>query len=331
MISDQSQIINSVGVVVIGRNEGDRLKVCLESVVKIVNKVVYVDSGSTDNSIELARNLGIEVVNLDVTIPFTAARARNEGFYRLLELKPDLSFVQFVDGDCEVVAGWIEEAESYLVENSHVAIVCGRRRERYPSNSIYNMLCDIEWNTSIGEAKACGGDALMRANVLKEISGFNSKVIAGEEPELCVRVREQGWKVWRLDFEMTVHDANIISFNQWWKRNVRSGYAFALGAFMHGNSPERHWIKEVRRGQLWALYIPIIIISLTIINPLFISMMVIYPLQVIRVAIKNSDVVSENWKYSFFVTLGKVPEFFGQLKFYMNQLLNTRSKIIEYK
>ena len=330
-MSDNPAHYNTVGVVVIGRNEGDRLKICLESVIGVASKVVYVDSASTDESVNIARSLGVEVVNLDISIPFTAARARNEGFKRLYELEPELSLVQFVDGDCEVVDGWVEQASEYLTDNKEVAIVCGRRRERYPEVSIYNMLCDIEWNTPIGEALACGGDALIRIDIFEQVGGYNPDLIAGEEPEMCVRIRQQGWKVWRLDAEMTLHDANIVRYSQWWKRNVRSGYAFALGFSMHGSLPERHWESEVKRARLWAGYLPIIIIFASIINTYSLLVLFIYPLQVARIAFAKRKTIRANWKYAFFVTLGKFPEMQGQIKFYLNKIFKSRSKIIEYK
>jgi len=320
-----------VGVVVIGRNEGERLTICFNSILLYTNTIIYVDSGSTDNSIDIALNLGIEVVNLDVTIPFTAARARNEGFQQLCMLEPEISFVQFVDGDCELDEAWLDKSTKYLSHNSDVAVVCGRRRERYPHASVYNMLCDIEWNTPVGETKACGGDAMMRIGVFEQVSGFNPDVIAGEEPELCLRIRKTGWKIWRLDSEMTLHDANIIRFNQWWKRNVRAGYAYALGANMHGNTPERHCIRETRRIWLWGFFIPIVTLLGGIVYPLFFLFLLIYPLQIIRLALKNKHIIKKTWLYAFFITAGKFPEMQGQLKFLFNKLTRKQSTIIEYK
>ncbi|NES24118.1 MAG: glycosyltransferase family 2 protein, partial [Symploca sp. SIO3E6] len=181
-----------VGLVVIGRNEGERLRQCLLSVTGKVAHIVYVDSGSTDGSVEMARSLGVEVVPLDLSIPFTAARARNEGFAHLLQSYPEIEFVQFVDGDCEIVEGWLVHAQQELESQPEVAVVCGRRRERFPEETIYNKLCDIEWDTPVGEAKACGGDSMMRTKAFQQVEGFNPTLIAGEEPELCVRLRTQG-------------------------------------------------------------------------------------------------------------------------------------------
>jgi glycosyltransferase involved in cell wall biosynthesis len=217
------------GVVAIGRNEGDRLKRCLASAL-CAAAVVYVDSGSTDGSVAWATATGVDVVVLQGY--FTAARARNAGFIRLNEIAPSLEFVQFLDGDCELLEDWPQQAISFLERHEKVCAVFGRRRERFPDRSIYNRLCDKEWNTPIGEALAFGGDVMIRAQTLGDAGGYREDLIAGEEPELCVRLRSHGNHIWRLDFDMTMHDANIVRFGQWWRRNVRSGYAFAQGAHL---------------------------------------------------------------------------------------------------
>ena len=179
--------MSTVGIVAIGRNEGERLHRCLNSVVGRGLTLIYVDSGSTDGSIKLARNLGVEVVELDFSRPFSAARARNEGFERLCQINPEIRFVQFVDGDCEVADGWLDRAIRTLEDHFDVAVVCGRRRERFPERTVYNRLADLEWDTAVGEAKACGGDAMMRVSAFQAAGGYDPTLIAGEEPDLCLR------------------------------------------------------------------------------------------------------------------------------------------------
>lgn len=323
---------SAIGVVVIGRNEGERLERCLASLVGAAGKIVYVDSGSTDASVPMAQGLGVEVVALDMSRPFTAARARNEGFACLQRLQPDIRFVQFVDGDCEVVDDWLAKAQAFLCEHPAVAVVCGRRRERFPQRSIYNRMCDLEWDTPVGEAKACGGDALMRADAFAAVKGFCADLIAGEEPELCVRLRAIGWKVWRLGEEMTLHDAAMTHFSQWWQRTLRGGHAFAEGAFLHGASPERHWRQESRRAWLWGLAIPVAtVVASLLFGWVGLLVLLAYPLQVLRLARRGHLSARENWLHAGFLVLGKFPEMFGQFKFLLSRLGAGKTSLIEYK
>ena len=329
-------VLNShsrVGAVAIGRNEGERLKRCLQSLISAVNTIVYVDSGSTDDSINIALALGVQVIQLDMNIPFTAARARNEGFQHLIKVAPDIDFVQFVDGDCEVVSTWITTAVNFLDANNQLAVVCGRRRERYPEKSVFNYMCDSEWNTPIGKAKACGGDALMRVKAFLQVGGYRIELIAGEEPELCLRIRANGWTVWRLDQEMTLHDAAMTKVSQWWKRTTRAGYAFAEGAYLHGAFPERHWVKESRRALIWGLVIPATILMVSFFYwPLSLIMAMIYPLQIIRLALRNKkELRQHSWMIATYSVIGKFAEMHGQLRYYYQRLLNKPSTLIEYK
>lgn len=322
----------NIGVVVIGRNEGERLKKCLDSVVGITGRVVYVDSGSEDSSVEIARAIGVEVARLDMRFPFSAARARNEGFRRLRKLGPDLAYVQFVDGDCEVVAGWLEKADAFLDAHHDVAVVCGRLRERYPERSIYNMLCDIEWDTPVGEAKTCGGNAMMRVDVFENVQGYRDDLIAGEEPELCVRLRASGGRIWRLGEEMALHDAAMSHFGQWWKRTLRGGYAFAQGADLHGAPPERLGVRESRSAWFWGLGIPVGVFGLALWWGVWaLVLLLIYPLQIVRLAARGGRSARENWWRAGSLVLGKFAEMFGQMKFLFHRHLGGRSRLIEYK
>lgn len=241
-----------VGVVVIGRNEGDRLRKCLESAIGRAAWVVYVDSGSSDSSVALARSLGADVVELDASAPFTAARGRNEGFLRLSQTLRPPRFVQFVDGDCEFVDGWLDEARSALEARPDVAIVCGRRRERFPEASVYNRLADLEWDRPAGEAESCGGDSMVRAEAMASVGGFDPSVAAGEEPELCFRLRRDGWKVLRLGGEMTRHDMAMTRFGQWWRRRVRGGRG-ALDVALRCGGDAAPFAGQVRSSRIWTV------------------------------------------------------------------------------
>lgn len=324
--------LGDVGVVVIGRNEGERLRVCLASVVCAARAVVYVDSGSTDGSTALAREVDATVVDLDMRLPFTAARARNAGFARLAAIAPELRYVQFVDGDCEVASTWLAFARAFLEAHADVAAVCGRRRERFPDRSIYNLLCDLEWDTPVGEARACGGDVLMRTSALLQVGGYREDMIAGEEPELCIRLRGCGWRVWRIDAEMTWHDAAMTRIAQWWKRTTRAGFAFAEGARLHGEPPERHWVRESRSAWLWGLGIPLSILACALMwSPWWLLAALVYPLQMLRLFLKlGGDARTRAWR-AVFLVLGKFAEASGQVKFNLRRWSGGPTRLIEYK
>ena len=200
-------------MVAIGRNEGERLRRCFQSIPRAVTAVVYVDSGSSDGSVEHARSLGHEVVALDMSRPFTAARARNAGFARLSERFPGVACVQFVDGDCSIAEGWLETAIAALAADETVAAVWGRRRELHPERSVYNRVCDVEWGQEEpGETQVFGGDVLLRVAAVREAGGYDPRIIAGEDPEFAYRLHKRGFKILRLPADMTWYDAAITRF-----------------------------------------------------------------------------------------------------------------------
>lgn len=336
-MSDQRQ---QVGVVAIGRNEGERLQRCLNAAVAQADHVVYVDSGSNDGSVEFARSLGVEVVELDLSTPFTAARSRNAGFRRLVDTAPDTAFVQFVDGDCELVEGYIAKALAAFEGQEKLGVVSGRRRERQPDATIYNQLCDMEWDTPIGPARACHGDAMMRRESFESVDGFDDTMIAGEEPELCVRLRAKGWTLERIDAEMTLHDAAITRFSQWWKRMVRAGHAYAEGADKHGAAPERHNVRQVRSALVWGAGLPLAMVGVmlvSMVNPwalLGLLALLLLDVMAIKVALyrrRRGDGWMDSLMYGAFTMIGKLPTALGILKYHRNKRAGKQSRLIEYK
>lgn len=331
----------TLGIVVIGRNEGERLKRCLRSLVGGGHPIVYVDSGSTDGSVAFARSLGVEVLELPMNEPFTMARGRNAGLEHLLARHPGIELVQFVDGDCEVAAGWLEGALEALTGRPDVAAVCGRRRERFPEASIYNRLIDMEWDGPVGEVEACGGDALMRVAALRQAGPFNPALIAGEEPELCVRLRRHGWRILRLPREMTLHDAAVTRFGQMWKRVVRTGHAYAEGAALHGRSPERHNVRAVRSLVAWGLLLPAAIVLTAAAAcaglapwPAAPAMTLLYALLFLRIFIRQcraGTAPRDATAFALFCVLGKFPQALGALTYWRNRLRKRRTALIEYK
>lgn len=333
-----------IGVVAIGRNEGERLKRCLTAAVAQAGRVVYVDSGSTDGSVEFARSLGVEVVALEVdqSKPFTAARARNAGYKRLVGIAPETAFVQFVDGDCELVDGFIVKAVAAFDAQAKLGVVSGRRRERDRGASVYNRLCDMEWDTPIGPCKSCHGDAMFRTQAFEEAGMFDETMIAGEEPELCVRLRGKGWTLERIDAEMTLHDAAMTRFSQWWKRMVRAGHAYAEGADKHGAPPELHNVRQVRSAMVWGYGVPAICAisgMLCALSPWFLiglwAPIVLALLMSLKVALYRRRTKRDPWRdslvYGLFTMIGKAPISYGVMTYRRNKRTGKQSLLIEYK
>lgn len=320
-------VADHVGAVAIGRNEGERLVRCLASLQGRAERVVYVDSGSTDGSVAAARAAGAEVVELDLSRPFTAARARNAGFARLCDIAPDIGFVQFLDGDCELAEGWIDAALAALAAEPDIAVVCGRRRERHPEASLWNRMIDAEWDSPAGEAKACGGDAMMRRSAVEAVGGYREDLIAGEEPEMCFRMRGAGWRILRLDAEMTLHDAAMTRMAQWWQRARRAGHTYAEGVALHGSAPERYRVAELRRTLLWGAGIPALaLFGALLISPWALLILLAWPVQVIRLVLKG-----RSWEQAVFLTLGKLPEAQGAVGYWLARVTGRRRALIEYK
>ena len=332
---DENSRSNGFGVVIIGRNEGERLRRCLESVVGSVSAIVYVDSASTDGSVALAESLGATVVDLDTRTRFSAGRARNAGFERLTQIAPDIEFVQFVDGDCVLDSTWWEVALDAFRANPKVAALCGRQREVDPTATIYNRLLDIEWDEPSGLAKWCGGCAMYRVHSFREVGGFDPTVIAGEEPELCVRMRSRGDQILRIDHPMTRHHGDMTRFSQWWMRNVRAGHAFAQARAMHGAPPERHGVRQSRSILFWAFLLPLSIALLAIPTKgwslvLLVGYLVLF-FRVWRHTRRSGRSLGDCWLCAFFTVLGKWPQFYGQTKYSWRSIQKTPPTIIEHK
>jgi len=339
MSLEERAVKSQIGVVTIGRNEGDRLIRCFQSLQAQLPPgmpIVYVDSGSTDGSVEAAQRMGIEVVNLEMSVPFTMARGRNAGFQHLLAHHPHLEWVQFVDGDCELLPGWLDQALGFIQQDDRIAVVCGRRRERFPDASPYNRLADMEWNTPVGETEACGGDALMRVAAVKDVGGYDPSLICGEEPEMCIRLRRRGWRIWRMDADMTLHDAAMLRWEQWWKRSIRGGWHVAEGYATYGRADERYMRKEHSSGWLWGAVIPIAAIALAI-PTRDLSLLLLLGYGVLGFKIyrdrrqRRQDDPAAARLYATYCVISKFPQMIGQAKYWLNRLQKKPATLIEYK
>ncbi len=327
----REDVCHRVAVVLIGRNEGARLVLALRALEQAGLDAVYVDSGSTDNSLEEAHDRGVEVVELDMSRPFTAARARNAGFDRVRECWPERPYVLFIDGDCAVESAFVKAAVRLFDKETDVVAVVGYRRERYPGNTIYNAICDVEWREGeVGDIEWFGGDAMMRSSALHAIEGYDSTLIAGEDHEVGLRLRHAGGRLVRINAVSTVHDADMRRLGQWWKRAQRAGHAYAELHARHGKDKFR---PEVRRIWVHGVWIPLAIAVGTWFSPWALAGVLLYPARVMKVwlhTLAGGYPAKQSFAWALSCVGGSWPQLIGLLQ-YHTRPPDKLAELIEYK
>ena len=314
MLELENGLGREVGIVVIGRNEGSRLVACLQSLKNITLPIIYVDSDSSDNSMEVAKNYGIQSFSLPSHPFLNAARARNAGCKLLIEKYPQLQFIQFVDGDTALEPDWLQSGFNYLHHNSDVAIVEGMLREKDKNSSIYKRFFALEWLHPKGFIAGCGGNFMIRKEALIEIHGFNEEIIGGEDSELCFRLRNQGWQIFNLGIPMGIHDSGISSLLPLMKRMRRAGYCFQQISCLHEDQSERLFYKENISNWIYGGLIPLLICFLAVTKgPWSFLLLAVYPFLFLKIYLH----LSKEWSfsdrviYSVFCVLSKFPGFLG--------------------
>jgi len=230
----------------------------------------------------------------------------------------------------------LEKARGVLEENLEVGVVCGRRRERFPERTVYNRLADLEWDTPVGEANACGGDAMMRVEAVRKVGGYNPMIIAAEDDEVCLRIRREGWKVLRLDCEMTLHDMAMTRFRQWWRRSTRTGHAYAEGSAMYGHTPERHFVRQTRSTIFWGILVPLTTLGLAwptrgLSFTLMAGYLLLYRRTYRYYAVKRGWPSADARLFAGWIVLAKFPHALGLIRYWLGRLSGQHSPVIEYR
>jgi glycosyltransferase involved in cell wall biosynthesis len=334
---DNSSVQPALSIVVIGRNEGQRLARCFESIARIktvdVKEVIYVDSASTDSSAELASRYGALSITIHPERP-TAAVARNTGWRRAAS-----DLILFLDGDTVLHSDFPRGAYDALSMDESIAAVWGHRREMHPERSIFNRVLDLDWIYPPGLTEFCGGDALMRRIALVETGGFDDGLIAGEEPELCRRIRARGFKILHIDEPMTGHDLAIRNWRQYWKRAMRAGHAYAEVSERFRNSNDSFWSSEhkanILRGSFWAFSFTAAAITSVRFGfvpfACWLGLLLLLSFRSGWRARSKSKNLLTLLLYGIHSQVQQVPIFIGQLTYTFERLRSSRSRLIEYK
>jgi len=332
------EVSGLVSVVVIGRNEGERLRRCLDSISRMEHpgfdvEVIYVDSNSTDGSLALAQSTGARVIALQPERP-SAALGRNAGWRAARG-----ATILFLDGDTVLNPSFVAASLPDLATKD-VAVVWGHRRELFPQNSLYNRVLDLDWIYRPGLTLYCGGDALFRRSVLATTGGFDEHLIAGEEPELCRRIAALGFTILHVDRPMTGHDLAITRWKQYWKRSTRAGHAFAEVSDQLSATGHTFWVGEAQRNRNRALTL-IGLACLGVVALLLLkSALPLFAIFLFFLAISLRSAWKARWKtndtialllYGVHSHLQQIPIYCGQLQYKRNRRRGKRAQLLEYK
>jgi len=336
-MTDTADIPNLISVVVIGRNEGQRLSRCLQSIAQMQHpsfdiEVIYVDSGSEDGSTTLAQESGAKVIALQPDRP-SAALGRNAGWRAARG-----ATILFLDGDTILHPAFVTASLPDLTGN--IAVVWGHRREIHPEASIYNAVLDLDWIYAPGPTLYCGGDALFRHSVLSATNGFDETLIAGEEPELCRRIAALDFTILHVDRPMTGHDLAITRFSQYWRRNTRAGHAYAEVSERMKATGETFWAYEATRNRNRALTLTacfLLALALSIKDHGILPLLA-FALCLLAIVLRSA--YKARWKspnkltlflYGIHSHLQQIPIYYGQLQYKWNRRRGKRAQLLEYK
>jgi len=333
-MNSTSSNTDKLGVVVIGRNEAPRLRPCLESVRETMPALVYVDSGSCDGSPAIADDLGVPVIRLD-TEPFSAARGRQAGLDWLRHEFPGLEFVQFVDGDCVLQAGWVKQAIGFLDAHLPVGAVVGRLREARSAKSVWVRLVESDWDLPVGETDAIGGIAMVRTAALWQVDGWRTELVAGEELDLAARLRKRGWRLERLPYEMAIHDVAIVRLGEFWRRSVRTGQAYAQVALDHGWRGCPRWMRRTVGSIAYGAVLPLACIAGAVLYwPCAVVVAAVYVVLGTRIAgwrVRQGDSIAFAIFYAVVAIACKVASALGAIGHLLRRATGRPSRLIEYK
>ena len=324
-----------VSVVVIGRNEGQRLAACLKSIkeVTLPIELIYVDSNSQDGSPELAEGLGAKVLLVNPQRP-CAAIGRNAGWRAATA-----EYILFLDGDTLLHPDFLQLALNEMADET-VAVVWGHRREMYPEHSLYNRVLDLDWIYPAGITEFCGGDTLMRRNILEQVDGFSENLIAGEEPELCQRIRLQGKVILHINQPMTLHDLAMTQFQAYWRRALRAGHAYAEVSQRMKNTAFPLWQHDCRRNAIHSMVLIGLLVAGVLCSVItgsvlaIIGLLLAYTFLIVRSAYKA------RWRnapaftlllYGIHSHFQQIPIACGQLSYWYHRVRNEQQGLIEYK
>jgi glycosyltransferase involved in cell wall biosynthesis len=256
---------DELAVVIITKNLEWNIVRLLDSVYEgfpDVKQVVLADSASTDGTVALARAYprDVKICLLSGDQRLTASAGRYVGQHN-----SDSEFILFLDGDVELLPGFIESAASVLRSNKDIGAVGGRlidvpKSER-PADEDLPLVAKDSFEDS---DHVNGAGAVYRRSALEAADSFSVRVFSDEEPALAVRLQHAGYRVVRLDrssvlhYTDPVHDVATLLKRR--GRNLFIGYGQNIRQFM-GTGMLGDYLKVRGYGIAPAIYVLVLAAS----------------------------------------------------------------------
>jgi glycosyltransferase involved in cell wall biosynthesis len=200
-----------LSIILISKNQAWNISRLIESVLHSSaclrsREIILVDSVSTDETVDLARRYPIDIVRLRPSQPLSPSAGRYIGYKRSRG-----EFVLFLDGDMELIPGWLEPALRTMRNKPDAALMLSSRViELLPPNGTTFLPLPEEISFAVPRevprvSFVVGGAALYRRSVLEEVGTFNPYLKSDEEPELYLRIRHAGYRILQLDAPIVRH------------------------------------------------------------------------------------------------------------------------------
>jgi len=217
-----------LSIILISHNQSWNIPRLIESVLHETTfvqerEILLVDSASSDGTAELAATFPIRVLRLPASQRLTAAAGRYVGCKHTSG-----KLVLFLDGDMEMMPGWLACAMDYLARNPAVAAVTGQVFDVLPTADSDDVpVMPAVASAAAVSIPACGGAGMYRRAVLEQVGNFNPYLYSEEEPDLCLRMRVAGYSIVRLERPLAKHYSDMsekfATVLGRWRRNLHLG------------------------------------------------------------------------------------------------------------
>ena len=217
-------------------NEGDNIERCIRTIQSAIGNrdipITLVDNQSTDNTTEIARSLGVDVLEFEEKL--TIAELRNRG---AAHVRAD--FILFIDSDMEVPADWIEKFEEVQRESN--ADVLGFVVSVPDSAPWFAKIWAMRTNARREKLQEIdflpGHNIAVRRSFFEDVGGFSTELRTSEDKDLVMRLKAAGARVFSAPPIGIIHWGYEKTFREWIRKEFWRQSSHVSMIRRHGASP----------------------------------------------------------------------------------------------